>query len=300
MTESWNWLVIILVVGNIAACYWLIRWTAKQGDDNRAPEDTLDHVWDGDLRERNQPLPRWWLMLFYATILFGVAYVVLYPGLGNFAGALNWSQAGQHAAEIDAVESRYAELYAGLAGHDWDTMTADTEAMAIGANLFGAYCSTCHGSDGGGAPGFPSLKDTDWLYGGDFEAIQTSIANGRNGMMPPMGAALGEQGVLEVLNHVKSLSGLDHDADLAAAGQARWAICAACHGPEGQGNPALGAPDLSNNVWLHGASDETLTQTIRDGRNSAMPAHKDQLSADKIRLLSGYVGTLGDELQQAK
>ena len=132
MTEFWNWLVIILVVVNMVACYWLIRWTAKQGDDSRAPEDTLDHVWDGDLRERNQPMPRWWLMLFYISILFGFAYLLLYPGLGNFAGTLGWSQAGQHAAEVDAVESKYQSLYAGLAGQEWKTMTADSEAMAIG------------------------------------------------------------------------------------------------------------------------------------------------------------------------
>lgn len=294
MTEFWNWLVIILVVGNIAACYWLIQWATGQGDDNRAPEDTLDHVWDGDLRERNQPMPRWWLNLFYGTIIFGIGYLVLYPGLGNFSGTLGWSQAGQHAAEVEAVDSQYAELYAGLAGQDWDTMTGDPEAMAIGANLFGANCSTCHGSDAGGAQGFPSLKDDAWLYGGDFETIQTSISNGRNGMMPPMGAALGDEGVLEVMNYVKSLSGLDHDATLAGAGQARWVICGACHGPEGTGNLMLGAPDLTDNIWLHGSSDESLTQTIRDGRSSAMPAHKEMLSADKIRLLSGYVGTLGD------
>jgi cytochrome c oxidase cbb3-type subunit 3 len=294
MSEFWNWLVIILVIVNIVACYWLIRWTAKQGDDSRAPDDTLDHVWDGDLRERNQPMPRWWLMLFYGSMVFGLVYLVMYPGLGNFSGTLGWSQAGQHAAEVEAVDSGYAELYAGLAQQDWDQMTADSEAMAIGANLFGANCSTCHGSDAGGAPGFPSLKDDAWLYGGDFEAIQISITNGRNGMMPPMGAALGDEGVTELMNYVKSLSGLDHDAALATAGQARWVVCGACHGPEGKGNPLLGAPNLTDNIWLHGSSDESLSQTIRDGRSSAMPAHKDLLSADKIRMLSGYVRTLSD------
>jgi cytochrome c oxidase cbb3-type subunit 3 len=292
MTESWNWLVIILVIGNIAACFWLIRWTAKQGDDSKAEDDTLDHVWDGDLRERNQPMPRWWLMLFYATIVFGLVYLVMYPGLGNFSGSLGWSQAGQHAAELEAVESKYAALYARLASQDWQEMTANTEAMAIGENLFGANCSTCHGSDGGGAPGFPSLKDNDWLYGSDFETIQFSVTNGRNGLMPALGAALGDQGVQEVVQYVKQISGQDHDAALATAGQARWAICAACHGPQGKGNPQLGAPNLTDNIWLFGSSDEALAATIRDGRVNAMPAHDHLLSADQIRLLSGYVGTL--------
>lgn len=291
MTSGWHWWVIVLTVVNIAACWWLMAWSARQGDDSKGANDTLDHVWDENLRERNQPLPRWWLMLFHGTIIFSIGYLVLYPGLGNYAGVLGWTQTQQYQTERDAIDDIYAQTFSRLAGLNWQELGASEEARRIGANLFSGNCATCHGADGGGAPGFPSLKDDDWLYGGGEETIVQSIAQGRNGMMTPMGPALEGMGVsvADMVEKVKSLSGMDHDAEAAARAQGGWALCMACHGPEGQGNPALGAPNLSDDIWLYGGSDAAIEASIREGRNGQMPPHDTLLTADQIKVLAAYV-----------
>ncbi len=294
MSETWHWVVIVITAVNILACWWLIRWSSAQGDSSKGDNDTLDHVWDENLKERNQPLPRWWLILFYGTIIWGFGYLVAYPGMGNFAGTLGWSQEGQWQAEVDAVDDIYAEKYARLAALDWDDLVASDEAMLTASRLFAANCTTCHGSDGGGAVGFPSLRDSEWNWGSDFNAIQASITNGRVGVMPPWGPALGgDEGVAQMVQYVLSLSGSDHDPTLAAAGQAKWTMCLACHGPDGKGNQALGAPDLTNNIWQYGGSEADLAHSIAIGRKGEMPAHKDLLSPEKIKLLSAYVVSLG-------
>ncbi len=292
MSSPMHWLVVLLTLASILGCWWLIVWSAKQGDPSKGHEDTLDKVWDGDLRERNQPLPRWWLILFYLTIVFALAYLALYPGLGNFAGTLGWTQDGRYRSEVAAVEDVYAALYARLTAMDYPEMVENAEALQVGHRLFAANCTTCHGSDGGGAVGFPSLRDDEWLWGGDFASIEHSITHGRSGVMPPWGAALGESGTEQMVAYVKSLSGMDHDPAAAAAGQARWGMCVACHGVQGEGNPALGAPSLRDQVWLYGSSDEAIAAVIRDGRNGQMPAQKDLLSPEKIKLLTAYVAAL--------
>jgi cytochrome c oxidase cbb3-type subunit 3 len=307
-------LIAVVSIVNVLACGWLIWWTARSRPDEPGQGELIDHVWDGDLQERNHPMPRWWLILFYVTIAFCFVYFLLYPALGSFAGTLGWSQAGQYEREMAGAHEKYAPVYVAFAGRDVASLATDPDARALGYSLFANNCTTCHGSDGRGAPGFPNLADGDWLYGGDPEAIVQSIANGRQGVMPPLGAALGVAGddgeddeeedgeddghgrrgdaVDDVVAYVLSLSGREAPAGDAAAGQTRFAVCIACHGPDGRGNPALGAPNLTDDVWLYGGSPEAIRRTIVAGRNGQMPAHGEWLDADQIRLLAAYVYSL--------
>ncbi|MFK7955057.1 MAG: cytochrome-c oxidase, cbb3-type subunit III [Lysobacterales bacterium] len=301
MDSGWHWFVLIFTLVNIFACIWLILWSSRQGDTSKANADTLDHVWDGDLCERNNPLPRWWLFLFVGTIIWGVGYLIYYPGLGAFAGTSGWTQQGQYVAERERVDAVYNEKFATLAAMDFDTLSKSADAMDIAGRLFGANCATCHGSDGRGAMGFPNLTDDDWLYGSDPAVLTHSISLGRQGLMPGWAAALqGDEGVREVMEYVKSLSDSTHDSALAASGKTRYdLICVACHGPAGDGLQALGAPRLNDKTWLYGNSDEALYESIANGRNGVMPAHQSLLSPEEIKLLVGYLMALSTTSQAA-
>lgn len=294
MSSFFSWWVIVLTLGNIVGAYWLIRWTMKSRPGESAEGTTTGHSWDG-LEEYNNPLPRWWLWLFYITLVFGVIYLVLYPGLGTFAGVLDWSQDGQYDKEVDKANAKYGPLFAKYATLDIPDVASQPEALQMGERMFLNYCSQCHGSDARGAKGFPNLADGDWLYGGSPDAIQHSILNGRSGVMPALGAALGEEGTDEVVEYVLSLSGRSEDSAKAEKGKARFQImCVACHGPDGKGNQALGAPNLTDNTWLYGGSRGAITKTINQGRNGVMPAHKDFLGADKAHLVAAYVWSLSN------
>ncbi|UCE89297.1 MAG: cytochrome-c oxidase, cbb3-type subunit III [Pseudomonadota bacterium] len=294
MSSFWTWYIGIITVGNILACYWLILWTGKPRPDEAAQGDVTGHTWDEDLQEYNNPLPRWWLWMFYITIVFGLGYLVLYPGLGGVAGQLGWTQASQYDEEMAAADQRYGPIFAAWAAKEIPTLARDADAMQAGQRLFLNYCATCHGSDAGGSRGFPNLTDSAWLYGGSPEAIKTSILDGRAGIMPPMGPALGEQGVAEVTAYVLTLNGREADAGLAASGKARFeSMCAACHMQNGSGNPMLGAPNLTDDIWLYGGSPGVIKHTISQGRNGRMPAHGDFLGQDKVHLLAAYVYSLG-------
>ncbi len=295
MSSFWSWYVTILTVGNILACYWLIRWAGKRRAGEAAEGDVTGHTWDGDLQEYNNPLPRWWLWMFYITIVFGLVYLALYPGLGNYPGALGWTQAKQYEEELARAEEKFGPIFAAWARRPIPELARDAEAMRAGQRLFLNYCATCHGSAATGAVGFPDLTDGDWLWGGDPDTIKETILDGRRGQMPPMAAALGDDASVEAVAHyVLSLSGAPHDAAKAAAGQAKFAACAACHGPDGKGNPELGAPNLTDDVWLHspGPSVEAVMAAIRNGRSGHMPAHRDFLGEDKAHLLAAYVYSL--------
>ncbi len=261
--------------------------------------ELMEHTWDGDLQDLNNPLPRWWLGLFYGTLIFALAYLALWPGLGNFKGLLNWTQLGEYEAEVQKAEEKFQPIYAKFIGQNILAVSSDPEALAIGKNLYLTYCSQCHGSDAAGARGFPNLTDGDWLYGGDPDAIKASIAEGRMAMMPALGEALGADGTREVAHYVMSLAGRDHDAALAAAGQAKFAEnCAACHMPDGTGMQAMGAPNLTDNVWLYGASEAAITESIVKGRNGVMPGMDQTMGTTsnkdaKLHLLTAYVYGLG-------
>lgn len=292
MSSGMNLLVVLLTVVNIAAVLWLIWYTRRA---RSAPSgETTGHVWDGDLREWNNPLPRWWLWLFLGTIAFSIVMLVLYPGMGNYEGTLKWSQAGQHQAEVVRAAAIEKQTLGRFAGRDIDELSRDPQALAVGRNLFANNCSTCHGSDGRGAPGFPNLTDDDWLWGGDPATIRQTIAQGRIGVMAPWREALGEQGVENVLAYVLSLSGRTAAAgDLRDGKQKFSTICVACHGPEGKGNKDLGAPNLTDQIWLNGGSVAAIRQTIALGRQGAMPAQLARLGDTRVDLLAAYVRSLG-------
>jgi len=241
----------------------------------------------------------WWIWLFWITIAFSLVYLWLYPGLGSWKGSSGWSSSGQYQDEVKVAQAKYGPLYARLAAMDIPSLSENAEGRLVGQRLFLNYCSQCHASDGRGAKGFPNLTDNDWLYGGDPETIQATILGGRNGVMPPLGAALGPAGVKDMANYVRSLSGLSHDAKAAERAKPSFAICAACHGPEAKGNPALGAPNLTDGVWLYGSSEETIMETISKGRTNAMPAHKDLLGEQRVHILAAYVYGLSKEARAA-
>ena len=293
MSTFWSWYVAILTVANIVGCYWLIKWATKTHSGEAKEGDVTGHTWDEDLQEYNNPLPRWWLWLFYLTMVFGLLYIALYPGLGGYKGSYGWTQASQYEAEMKKAEQTYGPLFANFAKQDIPTLAKDAKAKQIGQRLFINYCSTCHGSDAGGAPGFPNLADNDWLYGSTPEDIKNSILTGRSGVMPAMGSALGDEGVKEVTAYVMSLSGRNTDSDLAAKGKPKFeAMCAACHQADGKGNNLIGAPNLTDNIWLYGGSAGVIAKSIRDGRNGIMPSHRDFLGEDKGHLLAAYIYSL--------
>ena len=294
-SDFWSYYVALITVISIAACAVLL-WTMSTQRVPNQKVQTLGHVWDENLAEYNNPLPNWWRWMFYITFVFGLAYLVLYPGLGRFAGTFKWSSGGQYEAEQAAAAENYGPLFAKYAAMDIPAVAADPQAREIGQRLFLNYCSQCHASDARGGRGFPNLTDDDWLYGGEPATIEATITGGRNGIMPPLGGMLGEDGVKNAANYVLSLSGAMHDAELAAKGKQTFVtICAACHGQDGKGNTALGAPNLTDRIWLYGGSLATIAETIRNGRNNKMPAWGEFLGKEKVHLLAAYVWGLSHE-----
>jgi len=297
MTSGWSLFVIALVVVNIAGCLWLLRWTSKPKSATEKIGGGADtgHVWDQDLREYNNPLPRWWLWLFYITIVFSVIYLALYPGFGSFKGIKGWTQAGQWEQQQKAADARAAAYLAPFASMTVPQLAADGKAMSTARNLFQVNCAPCHGSDGGGAKGFPNLADKQWQWGGDPDTVVQTIMAGRVAAMPPWGQVLGAQGVDQVVAYVQQLSGQQTDPTLAAAGKTQFeTVCAACHGVDGKGNPLLGAPNLTDNEWLYGGDAATLKLTLENGRNGQMPAFGDRLGAERVRLLAAYAMRLSE------
>lgn len=291
----WNWFILVSVVLSFVGIFALIIWMSR-GTKRGEKVSSMGHVWDETLEELNNPLPMWWLYMFYITLVFGIAYLFLYPGSGVFAGALKWSEVGQYETEMKVANEKYGPLFEKYRTEDLKLVAADPEAQKMGKRLFMTYCTNCHGSDARGGPGYPNLTDSDWLYGGEPETIQTTIMNGRNGVMPAWGAVLGNEGVIDVANYVMSLSGRTVNADAAAAGKVKFQqICAACHGPDGKGNKALGAPNLTDNTWLYGGSQAAIIKTVTNGRNGHMPAHGEFLGEAKVHLLAAYVYSLSNQ-----
>ena len=291
----WSLYVAGLTIVSIVACALLLTGQSRKHAPGKTVE-TTGHEWDGDLAEYNNPLPRWWMGLFWITIVFSVAYLALYPGLGTYQGIFHWSSEGQYKDEQAGADKEYGPIFARLSAMPIEAIAKDLQGRAIGERLFLTYCSQCHGSDARGGKGFPNLTDADWLYGGDPDTILATILDGRKGKMPALGAAIGgPEAVTDVTNYVLSLSGAAHDAKRAEAGKAKFAVCAACHGPEGKGNPQIGAPNLTDSIWLYGGSLRTITETITNGRESAMPAHREFLGEDKVRVLAGYVYSLSPQ-----
>lgn len=291
VSNFWALFVAIASLVSILACAVLL-WISSTTKVNPTADNTTGHVWDGDLREMNNPLPKWWVYLFIITVIFALVYGVLYPQFGSFQGKLGWSSTGQHAAEVKAMEERIAPVYAEFAKKDAVALAADPKAMAIGERLFMNYCAQCHGSDARGAKGFPNLTDNDWLWGGTPEAVKEAITNGRNGVMPPMAAAVGTpEDVANLAQYVLSLSGSPHDSVKATLGKDKFGACAACHGADGKGNIAMGAPNLTDGIWLHGWGAQAIVKMINEGKNNAMPGQSRLLNEAQIHVLASYVLT---------
>jgi cytochrome c oxidase cbb3-type subunit III len=295
---GWSIYIAAATILGLVACLALLVVASK----TKAGEtEGSGHVWDGDLKELNNPLPRWWMILFVITIVFAGLYLALYPGLGSAAGTLQWSSAGQYQAEQDKAAALMGPVYAKYAAMAAPDLAKDKQAMAIGERLFINNCAACHGSDAKGSKGFPNLTDNDWIHGGSPEKIVETITKGRVGMMPPMAAAVGGPAdVSNVANYVLSLSGSPHNAIAAAAGASKFAACGACHGPDGKGNQAIGAPNLTDKVWLHGWGEEAIVAMVNNGKTNVMPAQEKRLLTEQIHVLGAYVWNLSQSTLAAK
>lgn len=288
----WDVYIAVIVVVSIVACgvFLKMQSTRKVAGSQR---QTTGHTWDEDLGEYNNPLPRWWMWMFYITIVFGLVYLVLYPGLGSFRGLRGWSEVGQYRAEMQRANERYGPIFDKYAHQEIVALAGNPDALAIGQKLFLLNCAQCHASDGGGTRGFPNLTDNDWLYGGDPKTLVATITDGRGGVMPAWGPSLGDAKIKDVANYVMSLSGMAHDSIRAERGKEIFAqTCAACHGADARGNHLIGAPNLTDKVWLYGGDQKTIIETITKGRNGHMPAWKNTLSGAQIHLLAAYVYSL--------
>jgi cytochrome c oxidase cbb3-type subunit 3 len=289
--SGWSIFVAAATIIGLVWCLWLLFVASRR--KVMAADNTTGHVWDVDLKEMNNPLPRWWLYLFVITVVFAGIYLVLYPGLGKFPGTLGWTSVGQYKTEQQRAQEQIAQIFAKFSGKSAEELAKDSAAMGIGERLFANNCAQCHGADARGSKGFPNLTDGDWLYGGSLETIAETITKGRTGVMPPMAAAVGTaEDVRNVANFVLSLSGSAHNSAAAQLGKPKFVVCAACHGPEGKGNPALGAPNLTDKIWLHGWGEAAIVSMINTGKTNIMPAFGERLSAEQIHVLAAYVWSL--------
>ncbi len=288
-SNFWSLYVAGLTILGILGCGVLLWVTARKKVES-ASDNTTGHVWDEDLREMNNPMPRWWMWLFVITIVFSLAYLAIYPGLGNYSGQLKWSQTGAYDSEVAKANAELEPLYARFASMKPEDIAVDPQAVAIGERLFMNNCAQCHGSDAHGSKGFPNLTDKDWLHGGAPEKIHETLVNGRMGNMPPMAAAVGTpEEVRNLANYVLSLSGSPHDSLRASLGKPKFAACAACHGMDAKGNTALGAPNLTDDIWLHGWGEAAIVNIINNGKVNVMPAQANKLTEAQINVLSSYV-----------
>lgn len=296
----WSVYVAAITVASILACLLLLWVTARKKVQARS-DNTTGHVWDEDLREMNNPLPRWWMWLFVLTIVIGFLYLVAYPGLGTYPGELGWSTRAEYESEVEQANSALAPLYARFAAMPTEQLAGDAGATAIGERLFMNHCAQCHGSDARGNKGFPNLADTDWLHGGTPEKIAETITKGRVGQMPPMAAAVGTpDDVKNLANYVLSLSGSPHDSLRSGLGKGKFVACAACHGMDGKGNQALGAPNLTDDIWLHGWGEQAIINMVTHGKTNAMPAQAGKLTEGQIHVLTAYVWSLSNKPASGK
>lgn len=291
----WSVYVAGITVVGILACLVLLWVTARKKVAATA-DNTTGHVWDEDLTEMNNPMPRWWMWMFVLTVVFSLGYLAFFPGLGSYEGNLKWTSKGEYDAEVAKANAALAPLYAQFTARKPEEVAGDAQAMAIGERLFMNNCAQCHGSDARGSKSFPNLTDADWLHGGTPDKIVETIKAGRQGAMPPMAAAVGSSDdVKNVAHYVLSLSNSPHDSVRAQLGKAKFGACAACHGMDGKGNPALGAPNLADDIWLHGWGEQAIVNMIVNGKTNVMPAQASKLTEAQIHVLASYVWGLSNK-----
>jgi cytochrome c oxidase cbb3-type subunit 3 len=294
MSTFWSIWISVITLGTVFGCWWLLYATRKGQTSDTETDRTTGHSYDG-IEELDNPLPKWWFYLFLATCVFSLVYLVLYPGLGNFNGLLGWTQHNQWQEEQRVADARYGELYARFGDTPVEELYQNQEAMQMGQRLFANNCSVCHGSAGRGNIGFPNLTDDAWQYGGDPDSILSTLHNGRAGAMPAMGTMpdMTATQVDQVVNYVLSYSDRARDPEAAKQGEQVFAqACSACHGPDGKGNQAMGAPNLTDDAWIYGSTYDWIKETVINGRENMMPAQSGRLSDDQIQILAAYVYSL--------
>tara|TARA_R110001583_G_scaffold61902_1_gene182452 strand:+ start:803 stop:1714 length:912 start_codon:yes stop_codon:yes gene_type:complete len=302
LSTFWQVWVVAIVLGSMIGCGLLIMYTSK-GQRNEETDQTTGHAYDG-IEELDNPLPRWWVFMFWGTIVFGFGYLSAY-GLGNYDGWLTvtvddkevtWTSTNQWKAEVQAFDKEIAPLYAEYRATDIAELAKNEDALQTGQRLFKSNCSVCHGTAAKGAQGFPNLTDNDWLYGGKPENIKQTIMYGRQGAMPAWGPVLGDEGVAEMAQYVRSLSGLEHSAEAAEKAAPKFQqLCMACHGADGKGNQLVGAPNLTDDIWLYGGATKQIEFTLKHGRNGKMPAQSETLGEDKVHVLAAYIYSLSQK-----
>lgn len=291
---GWSIWIVTIALGGVAFCLFVLfsqmKGQAKKGEKI---SDT-GHIWDG-ITEYDTPLPRWWISMFLILTVVALGYWVLYPGLGTFKGLLDTNQAKEVRADQEKIEAMVQPVFQKYAEMPIEDIAKDDEARAIGQRLFLNNCAQCHGSDAQGSPSFPNLTDNSWLWGGEPEKILQTITNGRRGIMTAHKTLMTPAQASDVAQYVRSLNELAHDQTRVVPGKKMFdQFCVACHGAEAKGNPLLGAPDLTDGVWLYGSSEETIVDGILNGRDNQMPAQKDLLSPEQIRVLAGWVWGLSN------
>lgn len=295
LSAFWSGWIIVITLGSIFGSYWLLASVRKGQTSSTDTNQTTGHEYDG-IEEFDNPLPKWWYWKFVILVVFGLGYLALYPGLGNFKGLLGWTQVNEYERDVARAEAQFGPMFAQFSSTPIPELAQDDQAMRIGQRLFANNCAVCHGSAATGGYGFPNLTDNDWLYGGESHQILATITNGRVAAMPAWGASLGEQGIFQAAQYVMSLSGNATDDVAVAAGKTLFNTnCIACHGQDGKGNVLFGAPNLTDNIWLYGGSQAQIMQTLRNGRAGVMPAMKDTLGEDKVHIVAAYVYSLSNQ-----
>ena len=287
MTSFWSMWIIVLTTVTIVGITWILFANRKRED--QPADKTTGHEYDG-IQELDNPLPAWWFYIVSIFLKWGVGYLVIYTGMGNFPGILGWTQVEQHDRQVTAADEKFRTMRDRYMALPVEEIAGDPAVRKMGMRMFGNNCAQCHGADAKGSYGFPNLADGDWIFGGTPDAIKASISAGREAAMPPWGSIIGDKGVTDVTAYVMNINGREADTAQAAAGEKVFqTYCVACHGADATGNPALGAPNLKNGIWLYGGTPEQISHSIRAGRNGVMPAHKDTLSEDKIHIITAYV-----------
>ena len=293
MSTFWHWWIVLLTIACLVLVIWIL-FATRHAQRKDHTEQTTGHDHDG-IEEYDNPVPHWWFLLFIITLAFTMGYLILYPGLGYWTGLFGWSSAGELERTQLKHERRYAPEFARYGATPVEELLRNPRALRMGQRIYLNNCAVCHGTDAGGSFGFPSLSDDNWLYGGTADAIKTTVLQGRQGVMPAWEVILGEQGVRQVASYTRELSGIHSGAspnDLTVGETLFNNNCAVCHGADGKGNQTLGAPNLTNNIWLYGSTQRQVEYTIRRGRNGVMPAWQDILGEDKVHLVTAYVYSL--------
>lgn len=287
-SDFWAGYIVVITGVTFVALVWFVANVYFSPADDAEIEH---QVWDHDLREGNAPAPIWWFWLIFSLMVVSVVYLLLYPGLGNYNGVLEWSQGGEVESSRAAYVASFGDERARIAATEIDVLAGDPAMVAAGRRVYTVHCAACHGTEAEGqASLFPDLTDEHWQWGATAAAIEETIRSGRTAVMPPLLAALGEDSVAGLARYVVALNdGTAADSVHDAARTQFAALCGACHGADATGNTVLGAPDLTAGAWTYGGGFDQIFRSIAEGRTGQMPAFGDKLDTTQIRLLGAWL-----------